>query len=443
MSETVKLKPIKPKVKLRGGLHLKHLKKTAEMQSVIMPPPETVVIPLVQHIGSPAEPVVKKGDKVFVGTVIGNSDRFISAPVHSSVSGEVAEIGTLVLPNGVRSQTVVINSDGQMTPDESLAPSEIKTEADLAAAARKCGLVGLGGAGFPTHVKLTRKEGAELDTLIINAAECEPYITSDYRTCIENTDDVVDGVLLIKKIMNFKDVVIAVEKNKPTAIEKLLSAVHSKNADDSIKVMKLSSAYPQGAEKVLIYNASGRVLPTGKLPADVGCVVMNVTSVAVLYNFIKTGMPLVSKRITVDGDAAANPQNIIVPIGTKIEDAVKFAGGTSEEPSKILYGGVMMGNCVADPSMPIIKQNNAVLLFGKTHAESPKPLPCIKCGRCAAVCPMSLTPTVVDTALKKGDIQGLRELSVGNCMECGSCSYVCPSKRPLTQNMKIAKAKIR
>lgn len=442
MSETVKLTPIKPKAKLRGGLRLKHLKKTAEMQSIVMPPPETVVIPMSQHIGSPAVPTVKKGDRVFVGTVIGDSDRFISAPVHSSVSGTVTQIGTIVLPNGVRSETVVIESDGQMTPDENLSPPEVKTEADLTLAARNCGLVGLGGAGFPTYVKLTRKEGTELDTLIINAAECEPYITSDYRTCIENTDEVIDGVLLLKKIMNFKQVIIAVEKNKPKAIEKLLLAVHSRNEDESVKVMRLSSAYPQGAEKVLIYNACKRILPVGKLPADVGCVVMNVTSVAVLSNYIKTGMPLVSKRITIDGNIAAEPKNVIVPIGTKIKDAVSFAGGMTAEPSKILYGGVMMGNCVADDEMPIIKQNNAILLFGR-ETTAPAVRPCIKCGRCAAVCPMSLTPARVDLALKKGDIDTLRTLSVGNCMECGSCSYVCPSKRPLTQNMKIAKAKTR
>ncbi len=439
-----KEKPIRPVAKLHGGAYLNHMKNTADSETVIMPPPETVVIPMQQHIGAPCAPTVKKGDTVYVGTLIGDSDRPVSAPIHSSVSGTVAEIKTVIMTNGAASEAVVINSDGKMTHDPEIKPFPVETEKDLAAAARKCGLVGLGGAGFPAHIKLTRKEGATLDTLIINAAECEPYITSDYRECMENTEDVMQGIYLVKKVLGFQRVFIAVEKNKPLAIEKFLQMAGDKyDTDDSVKVVRLSSKYPQGAEKVLIYNVTGRRLPIGKLPADVGCVVMNVTSIATLMRFIRTGMPLVSKRLTIDGSAIKEPKNVIVPIGTSVADVINFAGGFSEDPEKILYGGPMMGICIADINMPVLKQNNAIIAMSKAEADANEPLPCIHCGRCAAACPMSLTPARVDTAMRSADVNALRALNPQYCIECGSCSYSCPSKRPLTQQMKLAKAKIR
>lgn len=439
-----KEKPIRPVAKLHGGAYLNHMKNTADSETVIMPPPETVVIPMQQHIGAPCAPTVKKGDTVYVGTLIGDSDRPVSAPIHSSVSGTVAEIKTVIMTNGAAAEAVVINSDGKMTHDPEIKPFPVETEKDLAAAARKCGLVGLGGAGFPAHIKLTRKEGATLDTLIINAAECEPYITSDYRECMENTEDVMQGIYLVKRVLGFQRVFIAVEKNKPLAIEKFLQMAGDKyDTDDSVKVVRLSSKYPQGAEKVLIYNVTGRRLPIGKLPADVGCVVMNVTSIATLMRFIRTGMPLVSKRLTIDGSAIKEPKNVIVPIGTSVADVINFAGGFSEDPEKILYGGPMMGICIADINMPVLKQNNAIIAMSKAEADANEPLPCIHCGRCAAACPMNLTPARVDTAMRSADVNALRALNPQYCIECGSCSYSCPSKRPLTQQMKLAKAKIR
>ncbi len=439
-----KEKPIRPVAKLHGGAYLNHMKNTAESETVIMPPPETVVIPMQQHIGAPCAPTVKKGDTVYVGTLIGDSDRPVSAPIHSSVSGTVAEIKTVIMTNGAAAEAVVINSDGKMTHDPEIKPFPVETEKDLAAAARKCGLVGLGGAGFPAHIKLTRKEGATLDTLIINAAECEPYITSDYRECMENTEDVMQGIYLVKRVLGFQRVFIAVEKNKPLAIEKFLQMAGDKyDTDDSVKVVRLSSKYPQGAEKVLIYNVTGRRLPIGKLPADVGCVVMNVTSIATLMRFIRTGMPLVSKRLTIDGSAIKEPKNVIVPIGTSVADVINFAGGFSEDPEKILYGGPMMGICIADINMPVLKQNNAIIAMSKAESDVNEPLPCIHCGRCAAACPMNLTPARIDTAMRSADVNALRALNPQYCIECGSCSYSCPSKRPLTQQMKLAKAKIR
>lgn len=434
LSESI-LRPIKT---IRGGMHLEHHKNTAELETVVMPAPKTVYIPLQQHIGAPASPVVKKGDNVFVGTLIGEAGSFVSAPVHSSVSGTVTDVKDLSITGTVQ-KYIIIDSDGNMTPDPELKPFEIANFSDLATAAKLCGLVGLGGAGFPTHVKLSPSKDTEIDTLIINAAECEPYITTDYRECVEGLNDIIEGVYLIKQKLGIKQVIIGVESNKPKAIELLMQvAADHRDNDDTVKIMKLPSKYPQGAEKVIIYSATGRKLPAGKLPSDVGCIVMNVTSVATLYRFITTGMPLVAKRVTVDGTAVSTPKNLIIPIGTSIKDVLEFTGNDNENIDRILMGGPMMGNPVVSSSSVIEKRNNAI-----TVLKDSKPQPqtaCIRCGRCADTCPMNLYPAMVDTALRLDDSEMLNTLNINYCMECGCCSYVCPAKRPLTQVMRTAKA---
>ncbi len=427
---------------IRGGMHLDHQKNTADCESVVMPAPKTVYIPLSQHIGAPANPVVKKGDAVFVGTLIGEASGFISAPVHSSVSGTVTDVKDLTIGNGTLQKYVIIESDEKMEADPNLKPFEINDFSDLAEAAKQCGLVGLGGAGFPTHVKLSPSKDVKIDTLIINAAECEPYITSDYRECVEGLNDIIEGVYLIKQKLGIEKVVIGVESNKPHAIELLMQvAADHRDDSDSVKVMKLPSKYPQGAEKVIIYSATGRKLPAGKLPSDVGCIVMNVTSVATLYRFVTTGMPLVAKRITVDGTAVTEPKNLIVPIGTQIKEILSFVGVDTENADRILMGGPMMGNPVVSDESVLEKRNNAILVM-----RDAKPQPqtaCIRCGRCADACPMSLYPAMVETSLRLGDTKKLNSLNTNYCMECGCCSYVCPAKRPLTQVMRTAKAEIR
>ncbi len=433
---------LRPKKNIRGGISVPHRKNTAESHTEIMPPPETVTIAMQQHIGAPCTPCVKKGDTVYVGTKIGDSDKFISAPVHSSVSGVVTGLGSILMPSGQTAETVIIESDGQMTPDPSLAPINVETPEDLVKAARDSGLVGLGGAGFPAHVKLATKN--EIDTLIINGAECEPYITSDYRECIENTESVFEGVYLIKRILGIKNVIICVEDNKPKAIEALYRiAADKRDVNNEVRVMKLKSRYPQGAEKVLIYTATGRKLPLGKLPADIGCVVMNITSVSKLYQYIKTGMPLVNKTVTVDGDAVAIPKNVIVPIGTSIEKVIEFCGGYKTSAKKVLYGGPMMGTAVLNTEAPILKQNNAILVLSRKLADKQNEGPCIRCGRCATACPMNLRPLDIEPALKIGDIDKLKELHADYCMECGSCSFSCPSKHHLTQVLRLAKAELK
>lgn len=433
---------LRPRGRIRGGAKLPHEKRTAELESVILPTPEEVVISMQQHIGAPCEPVVKPGDKVYVGTRIGDSDAFVSAPIHSSVSGEVTGITTIRLPAGNEVQAVVIRSDGEMTPDPGLHPIEVATADELVAAARASGLVGLGGAGFPAHVKLRPSAEKPLDTLIINGAECEPFITADYRECMEHPEDILGGVYLVKKLLGIQNVIICVEDNKPKAIKTLYEiAADRQDVDDSVKLMKLRSRYPQGAEKVLIYSATKRKLPLGKLPSDVGCIVMNITSISFLHRYLRTGMPLVAKRITVDGNAVSKPQNLIVPIGTPISYVLEHCAAEGVE--KIMMGGPMMGLSVYDPSLPVLKQNNAILAFSGEAARVKKTTDCIRCGRCMRACPMKLTPAKVEGELRDPSVDALEKLHVMYCMECGSCAYACPAGRPLTAAMRLAKNEVK
>ena len=429
----VKEKIMRPVKQIKGGCFLPHLKDTAELETVEMTGVETVLIPFSQHIGAPAKPVVKKGDEVKVGTLIGEAVGAVSAPIHASVSGTVSK---------VTDTDIEIKSDGKMTPDEALAPIEVKEPADLAKAARQCGLVGLGGAGFPTGIKLDVKKKS-IKTLIVNGAECEPYITSDYRECMDNYEDVIEGIYLIKKVLGIKRVVICIESNKKKAIKKLFEiAADKRDTKNRVRVMKLPQKYPQGAEKVIIYSATGRKLPLGKLPSDIGCMVMNITSIGTLYRFIKTGMPLVSKRVTVDGTAVPEPKNVIVPIGTSIKTLLEFVGVDAEQIGKVLMGGPMMGIALDDINKSVEKRNNGITVM-KKEIKPETVTPCIRCGRCAGVCPMQLYPAMVETAVKFNNTEKIKELNVNYCMECGCCSYVCPARRPLTQTMRIAKAALK
>lgn len=426
----------------RGGVVVSHHKDTATMPVVRMPSPQFVVLPMQQHIGAPCEPTVKVGDTVGVGQVIGDSDKFVSTPIHASISGTVKSISDITLNSGVVTKAVTIESDGEMRLYEGVKPPQINNKEDFLKAVRASGLVGLGGAGFPSHVKLNFDESKGIDTLIINAAECEPYITVDYRECVDNSWDIFSSVHTLKEMLGFKNIIIAVEDNKPDAIKVLKDIADNNNNGDSVKIMTLKSKYPQGAEKMMVLSATGRKVPPGKLPADVGCVVMNVTSVAFISRYLKTGKPLVSRSLTVAGDAIAKPQNVRVPIGTKISEIIDFCGGYCEEPYKLIGGGPMMGAALVDDQGPVLKSNNAILAFS-SNAKIKKEVDCIRCGRCAHVCPMSLVPTNITRLSKVKDVEGLKKAGTMVCMECGSCSYSCPAGKPLVQNMRLAKSIIR
>ena len=430
--------------KVRGGVKVDHSKGTAELDVVRMPAPQKVTLPMQQHIGAPCTPCVKVGDIVSVGQVIGDSDKFVSAPVHASISGKVTSIGNVKLPNGNVVQGVTIESDGEMRPYEGIKPPKAYTKEEFLKAIRESGLVGLGGAGFPTHVKLNVPPDKHVDTLVVNAAECEPYITVDYRECIENSWDILSGITIIKDMLKIKNVVIAVENNKPKAIEVLKNiADNSFDVRNEVKLMSLESKYPQGAEKMMVQSATGRKVPPGKLPADVGCIVMNVASVAFVARYIKTGKPLVSRSLTIAGSAIKEPKNVRVPLGTNISEIVDFCGGFTEEPQKIITGGPMMGLSIVNTDLPVIKNNNAVLAFTKKDLFTQQETDCIRCGRCAAACPMSLMPTLIERYTKSGNAEALEKAGIMVCMECGSCAYSCPAKKPLVQSMRAAKAFLR
>ena len=435
---------LKAVVKVRGGVKVDHQKNTAETEVVRIPEPQKVVLPMQQHIGAPCTPTVKVGDTVAIGQVIGDSDKFVSAPIHASVSGKVSAIGNVKLPNGAVVQGVTIESDGERRLYDGIEPPKADTKEEFLKAVRASGLVGLGGAGFPTHVKLNVPPDKNVDTLVINAAECEPYITVDYRECIDNSWDILSGIHIIKDMLGIENVIIAVENNKPKAFEVLKRIADSDNySGDHIKLMSLESRYPQGAEKMMVQSATGRKVPPGKLPADVGCIVMNVASVAFVARYINTGKPLVSRSLTVDGSAIAEPKNVRVPIGTSIADIIDFCGGFKEEPRKIITGGPMMGLSITGTDLPVIKNNNAILAFTEKDAKLMQEGDCIRCGRCAAACPMSLVPTLIERYTKAGDTDALKKIGVNVCMECGSCAYSCPAKKPLVQTMRAAKAFLR
>lgn len=429
-----------------GGAAVPHHKNTWSIPSATMPPPQRVVLPMQQHIGAPCVPTVKKGDHVYVGTVVGDSDAYVCAPVHASVSGTVADITQVMLTGGQMTTAVVIDSDGLMEKDPNIyPPAAIHSKEELAAAARAAGLVGLGGAGFPAHVKLNVPEGKELDTLIVNVAECEPYVTSDHREALENGRNVLEGVYKVKEILGVSRVLIAVEDNKPDVIQKLREIADNKERDpqDQVRVLPLKSRYPQGAEKVLVQACTGRKVPAGGLPADVGCLVMNIASISFLASYMRTGMPLTLKRVTVDGSAVTEPKNVIVPVGTPIKEVIAFCGGYKEEPKKILMGGPMMGIALTSDELPILKQNNAILAFDQREAQLRQPTACIRCGRCVAACPMHLMPTKLEQAVERQDVEALQSLDIMTCMECGCCSFSCPAGRRLVQAIRLGKNYVR
>lgn len=428
-----------------GGAKVPHRKHTANLESVVMPPPKQVIIPMQQHIGAPCVPTVKAGDTVDLGQVIGDSDSFVSAPIHASVSGTVSKLTTVQLPAGNKVQAVVIDSDGEMRPCPGLRPPKVESAADLVKAARESGLVGLGGAGFPAHVKLNVPKDKKIDTLLINVAECEPYITADHREALENSWAVLSGVYAIKELLSIDRVLIAVENNKPDVIKVLSEIAYSDSRDpeNHVRVLPLKASYPQGAEKVLVQACTGRKVPAGKLPADVGCLVMNVTSVSFLANYLKTGMPLVSKRLTIDGSAILQPQNVIVPLGAPIRDVIEFCGGYKTDPKKLLMGGPMMGMALTDDSLPVLKQNNAILAFDEVDAKLMEPTACIRCGRCVQGCPMHLMPTALERQALLKNAEELTRLGVMTCMECGCCAYNCPAGRQLVQAIRMGKAVVK
>ena len=420
------------------SVKLPHCNNSAEQKTSEFPLPQQVVISMSQHGGVPCTPLVSVGDEVKTGQLIGSSDAVISAPVHSSVTGIVTAITEVLSIAGKKNQAVVIDTVPTQQMCEEIKPPVINSREDFIQAVKNSGSVGLGGAGFPTYVKLNYdRKTTHIDTLLINAAECEPYITSDYRCLMEDGEKVVGGIKLIMKYLDIPNCIIGIEADKLDAITEMNRLV-SRQTDISVK--KLPSRYPQGAEKVLIYQTTGRTLKEGELPMATGCLVMNCSTVAFIYQYVTTGIPMIKRRLTVDGNIVNKPMNLFVPIGTRLSDIMKTVD-TSMEPERVIFGGPMMGSCVYDRDTPIMKTNNAVLFMG--YSSEVQQSPCIRCGRCVRACSMNLLPTELETAYDRRDVEELKKLKVNLCMNCGACSFVCPAKRNLSEKNQLAKLFLR
>ena len=419
-----------------------HYKNTAGCATETMPIPDVVKISMSQHIGAPCKPLVAKGDTVKVGQLIGDTDAFVSAPIHSSVSGTVAGIETQRSAMGGNDTLVVIETDKKQEMWEGIKVPEVDDLAGFVKAIRDSGLVGLGGASFPTHIKYNPRNLDDVHTLILNAAECEPFITSDHRTMLEDSQDIIEGMKLIMKYLNLDEAYVGIEANKPDAIAKL-DQMFKEQGLDNMHTFTLQDRYPKGAERVLVYEITGKTMNAGVLPADLGIILSNVTTVAFVGQYFRNGVPLIQKRMTVDGSAVAQPKNVIAPIGTMIHDVMEFCGGYKEEPKKIIMGGPMMGRAIFSDAMPIVKNNNAILAFAESQTNIPEETACINCGRCHHACPFGLLPTALADAYDRRDAEMLNRLKVMQCMECGSCSFVCPARRPLGFINKLGKGVVK
>ena len=425
-----------------GGVHPNDKKSlSCEMAFEQLPAPQTVVIPMSMHIGAPCQPLVKKGDLVTVGQKIGDNSG-LCVPVHASVSGKVLAVEARPHSNGTNVMAVVIENDFQDTLCEDIVKPEnpdALTAEELTKLIHDAGIAGMGGATFPTDVKISSGVG-KLDTIIVNAAECEPYITSDDRLLQEQPDRVIGGIRVLLKVFGLEKAYIGIEANKPKAIKVLQEKCP---AGGDIVVQVLKTRYPQGAEKQLIQTVTGRQVPPGGLPAAVGCGVFNAATCAAIYDAVYEGMPLVRRGVTVTGEAIAEPKNFVAPIGTPYSDLIAAAGGFKEDPYKVLSGGPMMGIAQFDLSVPVTKGTNAITCFTKKQRDVVAEPHCIRCGRCVGVCPMHLMPLYLYQAERKGNTDELSRRNIGDCIECGSCAYICPARIPLVQSFKNGKVLVR
>lgn len=425
-----------------GGVHPQESKAaTSGKQITETPPPEIVIIPLSQHTGAPSVPIVKQGDEVLAGMKIAEADGFISVPAHASVSGKVRSISEYQHPLGRKMPAVVVENDGR---DEWVDLSGWQDLRDappdrVRDAVKEAGIVGLGGAAFPTHVKLSPPEGKRIDTVILNGAECEPYLTADHRLMLEYPQEIIEGLKVIMGVVGAECGLIGIERNKLDAIAILREKVL---AEDAIEVSELKVKYPQGAEKQLIKAMLGREVPCGGLPMDVGCLVQNVGTSLAVYEALNLGKPLVARVLTLSGSGAANPGNFRVRIGTPFSHVIAFAGGACDDCQKVIMGGPMMGIAQQTAEVPVVKGTSGIVLLRPEDVYLDEAGPCLRCGRCVDHCPMRLVPNEIARFVERDRIDLAEEYGILDCMECGVCAYVCPSKINHVHLMKQGKARI-
>ncbi|MDE6929890.1 MAG: electron transport complex subunit RsxC [Lachnospiraceae bacterium] len=421
----------------KGGIHPYEGKELSENKPVqVLTSKGEMVFPMAQHIGAPAKPLVAKGDRVLVGQKIGEAGGFISANVICSVSGTVKAVEPRLMVNGTMVTSVIVENDGLDEKIEHFGEDRDYTKLskdEIRNIVKEAGIVGLGGAGFPTNVKLSPKDDSKIDYILVNGAECEPYLTSDYRMMLEEPERIVGGLKVILSLFDNAKGVIGIENNKPEGIKKLQELVKD---EPRIEVCPLLTKYPQGGERSLIYAITGRKVNSSMLPADAGCIVDNIDTVIAIYNAVCKQTPLIRKIITVTGDAIVNPQNFSVRLGTNYQELLEAAGGFKADPEKVISGGPMMGMSLFSLDLPVTKTSSALTCFSKDMVAAQEPTPCIRCGRCVSACPSHIVPPIMMQAALRGDCDAFEKVNGMECMECGSCTYVCPAKRPLTQAFK-------
>jgi len=432
------------KFTFRGGVHPPHCKSQTEHSRIDeFAVPDVAVIPLSQHLGAPATALVEKGERVLVGQVIGEAAGNVSAAVHASIAGTVTAVRPFAHPSGRLVKAVQIENDGtdEAVPFEPVEGSwREAARGELVTKIAECGIVGMGGAGFPTHVKLTPPSRKPIDTVIINGTECEPYLTDDHRIMIERAEDILTGAQIIKKILGARDVFFAIEDNKQDAVDIIGNKTGGSRYND-ISVAVLKSKYPQGGEKMLISAITGRQVPSGGLPMDVGCVVQNVSTVLAVFEAVTLGVPLYRRVVTVMGAGVRSPKNLLVRIGTPVRSLLDACGVDIRGAKKIIMGGPMMGLALSDLDVPVIKSTSALLALAEA-TDAVRRYPCINCGACLRVCPMRLVPSRIAKFVEKGNFDDAVKWNLLDCMECGSCAYVCPAKINLVQFFKMGKNKV-
>lgn len=428
----------------RGGIHPPYKKEYSNQKAIEKAEnPKVVYIPLQQHIGAPASPIVQVGDSVKVGQKIGEQQGFVSCNVHSSVSGKVIAIKECEVAGGT-GVCVIIENDFLEEKHESVKPKgelDSLTKEEIVSIIKEAGIVGMGGATFPTHVKLSPPPDKNIDVVILNGAECEPYLTADHRLMLENPEDVVFGLRVFMKALNVKKGYIGIEVNKPDALDAIQKVAQQYK---DIEVVGLEIKYPQGAEKQLIYACTGREVPSGGLPMDAGAVVNNVGTAAQVARTIKTGMPLIERITTVTGSCIKNPKNLITKVGTLASEIIEQCGGFKEDKTvgKVIMGGPMMGIAQYTIDIPTNKGTSGILCLDEEESKTPKPQNCLRCGKCLSVCPAFLQPLYISAYSLKNDFENAQNYRALDCIECGSCSFVCPARRPLLQSVRNAKREI-